>query len=65
MARIEALLRRGQAQAVVTTSEVAGLQMDLVGRTVAATASASNHSPRDIGLVPGLEGFIRYLDPSA
>ena len=60
MARIEALLRRGQAQAAVTTLEVAGLHMDLVGRTVARDVRplAGNlaFSPDDSGVE---EGWIR------
>ena len=60
MARIEALLRRGQAQAVVTTLEVAGLHMDLMGRTVARDGRRIELQPLYMAFVLGLEGFIRY-----
>ncbi len=57
MARVEALLRRGQAQAVVTTLEVAGLQMDLVGRTVARDGRRIELQPREFRL---LEHLMRH-----
>jgi len=57
MARIEALLRRGQAQAVVTTLEVAGLHMDLVGRTVARDGRRIELQPREFRL---LEHLMRH-----
>ena len=54
MARIEALLRRGQAQAVVTTLEVAGLHMDLVRRTVARDGRRIELQPREFRLLDHL-----------
>lgn len=57
MARIEALLRRGQAQAVVTTLEVAGLHMDLVSRTVARDGRRIELQPREFRL---LEHLMRH-----
>ncbi len=56
-ARIEALLRRGQAQAAVTTLEVGGLQMDLVARTVTRDGRRIELQPREFRL---LEYLMRH-----
>ncbi len=57
MARIEALLRRGQTPAAVTTLEVDGLQMDLVARTVTREGRRIELQPREFRL---LEYLMRH-----
>jgi two-component system OmpR family response regulator len=57
MARLEALLRRGQSSAVDTTLAVGGLSMDLVARTVTRDGRRIDLQPREFRL---LEYLMRH-----
>ncbi len=59
LARLEALLRRGGAQATTTKLRVADLEMDLLARTVRRGAQAIDLLPREFTL---LEYLMRHAD---
>lgn len=57
LARLEALLRRGRAEAPDTTLKVADLEMDLVGRTVRRAGRPIELKPKEFAL---LEYLMRH-----
>ena len=57
LARLEALLRRGRADAPDTTLKVADLEMDLVGRTVRRSGKPIELKPKEFAL---LEYLMRH-----
>ena len=54
LARIEALLRRGQGTATATKLKVADLEIDLLGRTVVRAGRRSEHTTKELQLL----GFL-------
>lgn len=57
LARLEALLRRGRADAPDTTLKIADLEMDLVGRTVRRAGKPIELKPKEFAL---LEYLMRH-----
>jgi two-component system OmpR family response regulator len=57
LARLEALVRRGDAEPVVTKLQVGDLEMDLLGRTVARGGRTIDLQPREFRL---LEYLMRH-----